>query len=368
MSMIKTTLSSILLKFLSSWFPLSHLHIVVITIMFLVHIQIKQSLSSIMDPNFTACEPVNCGQGPNISYPFYITGKQKPLCGYPGFDLTCATNGFPILDLINNQYIIQQIFYNNNSIRVSNPAFSPPKNSHQCILPTQNLTVGKYRFRLAPKQRKVFLFYGCDLTKLPEEMKERRIGCSVDGNGTSNSSVVGLYEEDTNLRRLAEEKCRGGWVNTTVGDDDLGGNVREGLLKGFVLNWNASNCSTCSNSGGRCGFDTSSAVYAFRCFCPDRVHAAQCTTPPPLPPPGPRQPDDNDEGDDDSSDDSDDNGNSDDANDSGDDDDSGSMVTMTTEKKKTPIIEKKIAATIGTARRKTKKRCNTGRWSTFEYI
>ncbi|XP_057736050.1 LEAF RUST 10 DISEASE-RESISTANCE LOCUS RECEPTOR-LIKE PROTEIN KINASE-like 2.7 [Arachis stenosperma] len=246
----------------------------------------KVTLSS-TDQSFTACEPVNCGYGPNISYPFYITGKQKPFCGYPGFDLTCGKNGFPILDIINTQHIIQQIFYNNNSFRVSNPVFSTP-NTSQCILPTQNLTVGKYRFRIAPNQRNLFVFYGCNLTLLPEEMKEHKIGCSVHENRTSsNLSVVALYAEDVTNVRLAEENCRGGWVNATV-EDEKGGNVREALEEGFVMSWNVSNCSTCLNSGGRCGFDTSPAIYAFRCFCRDGVHVAECNLPPsplPLPPP-----------------------------------------------------------------------------------
>ncbi|XP_015967638.1 LEAF RUST 10 DISEASE-RESISTANCE LOCUS RECEPTOR-LIKE PROTEIN KINASE-like 1.2 isoform X1 [Arachis duranensis] len=275
--MIQPTLPYILLKFLLR-FPL-HNHIVIL--LFLVQIKVTFSATA---PNFTACEPVNCGHGPDISYPFYITGKQKPFCGYPGFDLTCGKNGFPILDLINTQHIIQQIFYNNNSLRVSNPVFSTP-NTSQCILPTKNLTVGKYRFSIAPNQRNLFVFYGCNLTLLPEEMKEHKIGCSVH----SNLSVVALYAEDVTNVRVAEENCRGGWVNATV-EDEKRGNVREALEEGFVMSWNASNCSTCLNSGGRCGFDTRPAIYAFRCFCRDGVHVAQCNLPPPPSPPGPQQP------------------------------------------------------------------------------
>nr|POF09365.1 abc transporter g family member 24 [Quercus suber] len=54
-----------------------------------------------------------------------------------------------------------------------------------------------------------------------------------------------------------------------------GGGIGESLRNGFVLKWKASNCSICEDSGGNCGFD--STMYHFKCFCPDRPHAWDCT-------------------------------------------------------------------------------------------
>ncbi|KAK6119972.1 hypothetical protein DH2020_046281 [Rehmannia glutinosa] len=51
-------------------------------------------------------------------------------------------------------------------------------------------------------------------------------------------------------------------------------NIGEVLRRGFLLNWTASDCSVCENSGGRCGFNESN--YHFRCFCPDRPHSRSC--------------------------------------------------------------------------------------------
>ncbi|KAJ1390547.1 Wall-associated receptor kinase, galacturonan-binding domain [Sesbania bispinosa] len=227
------------------------------------------TLSSV-DPKFQACEPKTCGNGQNISYPFYIQGTQEPFCGNPGFELSCGKNGFPILNLINTNYTIHQIFYNNNTLRVSNPVFSE-SNTTACIAPTQNITIGKYRFRFAPNQRDLLLFYGCDLTSVGEEMQEHRIGCSAENR---TSSVVAFYREHQNLS-LVRENCKGSrLVNAVVEDGKRG--IQEALKKGFMLNWNASNCSECTNSGGRCGFDLDPDTYAFRCYCPDRVHAVKC--------------------------------------------------------------------------------------------
>ncbi|KAK7308248.1 hypothetical protein VNO77_41850 [Canavalia gladiata] len=238
----------------------SYSYIIIIIFFFFFFIPIITSSSP--NPKFEACKPKKCGNGQNISYPFYIKGTQETFCGNPGFELTCGSNGFPILNLANTQYTVHEIFYNNHSLRASNLAFSNTSDS-ECIAPTHNLTVGKYRFKLASNQRAVLLFYGCNLTtSFPEGVQ--KIGCSV----------VGLDGKDRELRVVARENCKGEVVNTTV--EDVKGKVREALRKGFLLNWNATNCTECANSGGRCGFDNDPQTFAFRCYCPDRPHAAKC--------------------------------------------------------------------------------------------
>lgn len=226
---------------------------------------------SSVDPSFEACEPKTCGNGQNISYPFYIIGKQEPFCAYPGFELTCAENGFPILNTqSNNQYIVQEIFYNNQSLRVSIPMFSQPSTS-VCIPRIRDFSNYSRRFSVAPKQKDVLLLYGCDLSSLPEEMKDHRIGCYAENK---TRSVVALYREDPNLG-LALRNCKTGVANTTV-EDERGG-IQDALKRGFLLSWTATNCDECMKSGGRCGFDQNPDTYAFRCYCRDGViNPAKC--------------------------------------------------------------------------------------------
>nr|KYP56233.1 putative serine/threonine-protein kinase At1g18390 family [Cajanus cajan] len=216
-----------------------------------------------LDPKFEACEPKTCGAGPNISYPFYIRGRQNPFCGNPGFEVTCGHNGLPILNLINSNYTVERIFYRNHTLRVTNPAFSRGNGSSACLGHAQNVTVGRYRFRVAPGQREVWVAYGC------QGVGARRIGCDA-GNGTA--SVWGVEVE----AEVARGKCSGGVVAATV--EDVRGGVAEALRRGFLLIWNATNCTECMNSGGRCGFDPDPDTYAFRCYCPDRPHAVKCGT------------------------------------------------------------------------------------------
>ncbi|XP_057422507.1 LEAF RUST 10 DISEASE-RESISTANCE LOCUS RECEPTOR-LIKE PROTEIN KINASE-like 2.4 [Lotus japonicus] len=249
--------------------PLLHVHIIIF------YLLTRTTLCSV-DPTFEACEPKTCGNQ-SISYPFYIEGTQQPFCGYPGFGISCSRNGFPILNLSNTQYIINQIFYENQSIRVSNAEFSRSNTSISCVShPLKNLTLPSSSvFDLVPNQKNLILFFGCnDLPSLPRELREREIGCSEK---SEKASVLALYEGDKNLS-FASRSCKGEAVVVTVEDGE--GGVEAVLRKGLLLNWTASDCGVCNSTGGRCGFD--SEIYTSRCYCADRVHAKHCV-PDPVP-------------------------------------------------------------------------------------
>ncbi|XP_028182352.1 LEAF RUST 10 DISEASE-RESISTANCE LOCUS RECEPTOR-LIKE PROTEIN KINASE-like 2.5 isoform X1 [Glycine soja] len=233
---------------------------------------LAKNTSCDVDPNFLACTPTTCANNnQSISYPFYIEGKQEPFCGNPGFGISCGPKGFPILNLSNTIYIIHHIFYENQTLRVANAAFSASRqnttNSKGCLpLPlTHNLTLPSTReFDIAPNQTDIRLFYGCG--SLPW-LEEHKVGCFNE-----TSSVLALYKEDKNIS-FVSKNCKGEVVDTIVEDGIIGGN-EEALTKGFLLTWKAGNCSVCHNTGGRCGFDF--VMYTFRCFCTDSVHSAIC--------------------------------------------------------------------------------------------
>jgi hypothetical protein len=154
-----------------------------------------------IEPKFEACEAKTCGNQ-SISYPFYIIGLQHSYCGYPGFGISCDnTIGFPILNLSNTEYIINKIFYQSHSLRVSNVVFSRSNTNKGCLSPTQNLTLPINVFNFAHSQTDMRLFFGCDSTKLPRELQRNTIGCSEENK---TSSVVALYGDDKNASLVSE--------------------------------------------------------------------------------------------------------------------------------------------------------------------
>ncbi|XLR67195.1 hypothetical protein S83_017867 [Arachis hypogaea] len=96
-----------------------------------------------INPKFEACEPKTCGgttNHQNVSFPFYIISKQNSYCGLPNFGLTCSHDGFPILNTSETLYTVQNIFYNNQSLRVSIPGLSPLGTKiHGMYFPTEKL-------------------------------------------------------------------------------------------------------------------------------------------------------------------------------------------------------------------------------------
>ncbi|KAJ0037721.1 hypothetical protein Pint_22099 [Pistacia integerrima] len=242
---------------------------------------LSRIVSAKVDDFYKACSVrETCADGQTITFPFYIRGKQPPFCGYPGFELSCNSNGSPILNLHNIDYIIHEISYDNQFVRVSNAAVFEANNANaSCINISrhriQNVSLPEDRFALLSNQSELVLLYNCN-SSLPGELLRYRAGICENKNKTAGT-VLALVRSDPNLENASREcsgdpgggsgggVCRKRWFGFGIG---------EVIKRGFLLNWTASNCSVCKESGGKCGFDAS--TYHFKCFCTDRPHAQQC--------------------------------------------------------------------------------------------
>ncbi|KAL5763501.1 hypothetical protein ACOSP7_019765 [Xanthoceras sorbifolium] len=240
-------------------------------------------VSASVDPQYLACEPKTCGDGQNITFPFYIKDQQQPFCGYPGFELSCNYKGNPILSLpdSDNQYIIRHISYDNQSLRVSNAAIWDTNSSSggcDVVSSLQNLSLPIDRFELVGDKTEAFVLYNCNQS-LSERLVSKKVDeCSADDDG--NGVVLAVDKDDPDLG-LAREECNHTVVAPVEGHGDGGESTATMMMirlrRGFLMKWTASNCSVCQRSGGKCGFDTS--TYHFKCFCPDRPHAWHCSDP-----------------------------------------------------------------------------------------
>ncbi|KAL6573732.1 hypothetical protein OROHE_002191 [Orobanche hederae] len=219
---------------------------------------------------YEACGPTNCGKGPNISFPFYVPGRQESYCGYPGFALQCSDGGFPLLRLPGNDYAVEQFFYRDRSFRVYDAAVLT-SGSSSCVPSIRNTTLPSARFDYV-NVTGLYLFSGCE-KPLSEDLSRYDIGCgsgggwdlAMDGEDGNLGYAVGICE-----RNVVVPVEGGGYGEGRNGIL----NIWKVLRKGFALRWKASNCSECEDSGGRCGFDVGN--YHFRCFCPDRPHSRSC--------------------------------------------------------------------------------------------
>ncbi|XP_022717100.1 LEAF RUST 10 DISEASE-RESISTANCE LOCUS RECEPTOR-LIKE PROTEIN KINASE-like 2.1 isoform X2 [Durio zibethinus] len=225
---------------------------------------VRKSLAAEED-YFTICSVSrNCGRL-NIKFPFFIL-EQDSACGYPGFNISCRNNTQPILSFPDGDYVIHDIFYQNQSFRVSKDiAFA---RDAVCSHSISNISFPEDRFYLPSDQRQIFLLFNCDLTLLTRELSQSKVNCSAEANTT-----LALFNNDP-MQYFASEMCNNTVVAPVATSYEGEGSIEDILNRGFVLNWIASNCSTCEASGGKCGFDYS--TYHFKCFCPDRPHAWYC--------------------------------------------------------------------------------------------
>ncbi|KAF3605730.1 hypothetical protein DY000_02045718 [Brassica cretica] len=191
-----------------------------------------------LDPKFEACEPQSCGKGPKISFPFYLSRKQEPFCGYPSFELTCDDEQeLPLLGISGEEYIIKNISYSNQSLHVVNSRVS----RDPCPSPMHNLTLHRTPFSVIPSNINFSILYHCSGSLL-EDFKTYPLTCS----GNTSLPSFGVFQKETPGKEIsfASGSCEKE-VDVPVSASD--------------------NCVRCNSSGGRCGTDDKEFV----CLCPD---------------------------------------------------------------------------------------------------
>ncbi|XVF09561.1 hypothetical protein REPUB_Repub07fG0104700 [Reevesia pubescens] len=220
------------------------------------------------DSHYEACMPRSCGNGPNISYPFWIFQEQQSFCGYPNLEITCKEEN-PILKISEGSYIIKDIFYNNNSFLVVNSVVY----EDDCPIPLQNVSLDRTPFSLTLDNVNLSFLYNCE-----EQPEYHTYPVSCASNTSSHSFAV-FHKEALENTNYSVESCHA-FVDAPVYiKDDVGFvsllemNYTEVLRVGFILNWTAHSCSNCKRSGGRCGFDNTNDIV---CFCSDGSHPKTC--------------------------------------------------------------------------------------------
>ncbi|KAJ4953732.1 hypothetical protein NE237_030564 [Protea cynaroides] len=237
-----------------------------ISLVFLFLLSVQTALCP--DEQYGACSKIiNCGRGPNISYPFWIEGRQESYCGFRGFQLTCK-NGQPTYILSTADYVIRDITYPNRSLRVIDAETSI---NGSCSLPVQNITQEGTRFSYGPKHSDLYLFINCIYSSLHSEYLDHVINCK-------SVSFIALLADDPMLNQVKASGYCDKLVISPVDKNTSGASMESGnpyyidmLNEGFdILTWKVTDCSTCQGSSGRCGFNWTS--YNFVCLCPDRPH------------------------------------------------------------------------------------------------
>nr|XP_011465376.1 PREDICTED: probable serine/threonine-protein kinase At1g18390 isoform X2 [Fragaria vesca subsp. vesca] len=247
---------------------MNHFHLCVFTIIFTT---LFRQAFSVDSSYYEACKPQTCGNGPNISYPFWLSDQQESYCGYPSFKLVCKDKN-PVLAISNSDYIIKEIFYSNQTFLVAISAVY----EDECPLPLRNFSLDRTPFNYSSKNADFSFFYNCSQKPLDYYVFTYPISCA--SNSTSHSFATIHKEVLKYMNHTLVDSCESP-VDVPVDYFRAAGvhsmlkmSYTDILKMGFLLNWTAQDCGNCERSGGRCGFDKNEVI----CFCSDRSHDKTC--------------------------------------------------------------------------------------------
>ncbi|KAI3889860.1 hypothetical protein MKW92_033456 [Papaver armeniacum] len=222
-----------------------NVHLILHIAIFLTLVQLVLSA----DFRFEACNPKACGNK-IIRYPFWM---QEDYCGETGFRVTCKNND-PVLNTAGYDYIIREIDYENDSLRVDNPVIA----DKECPVPFQNSTFSDQSpFKIGFNVQDLSFYYNCSIYDYPQY---ENFAYRVTSSCASSSS------DDKHVSFAILSPPKGFVMDPLICEC-------ESLVRVPPLGRDKIPCTGCEKSGGYCGFDRSSG---FVCFCEDHPHFDSC--------------------------------------------------------------------------------------------
>jgi hypothetical protein len=196
------------------------------------------------------CPPSSCGSILNISYPFRLTSDPKN-CGNQRYNLSCENNQTLVLHLYHGSYYIQQINYNNNTIRVVDPGIGLNANEYYSFIPRYSLDETNFSSG-DPYQTYDMEVYFVKCKKRVNSQYHLNISACFEGGVYSSKRytyALFRYKSAVEYRPALElgDLCQVeqisfiSWLDRYYYDDDLRNisctDFRNELLRGFELSW-----------------------------------------------------------------------------------------------------------------------------------
>ncbi|KAM3693133.1 hypothetical protein ACJW31_08G143000 [Castanea mollissima] len=228
---------------------------------------VQETCSDAAEVNDHHCPPSSCGNIHNISYPFRLKSDPE-ICGDSRYELSCENNRTTVLYLFARKYHVQEINYNNYTIRVVDSGiwkdnyFSFPSDSLNRYNFSQYRSAYTTSVVLMSCEKPVLnsLFYldasTCNIGS-GEDFKKRYRYVKV-GRRTNASDV----EDSCKVEQMILTSWPGNDepVNTSCTD------VHNELLYGFELSWIQLICENHCGTEGSCYLDDANLVHCIGKF------------------------------------------------------------------------------------------------------
>lgn len=215
------------------------------------------------------CQYFSCNKHrrDTIQFPFRVPQNQTIRCGYPGFDLSCNSNGGTLLKLPSSNssdpFVVQGIDYSYQLLWISDPKKCVPNRILNMDL---NLTGSPYG--LGPDSAE-YSFLNCTNDNLGDPNSSIPGGTSVISClSGGNFTVVVTAEKVLEEKMVGDLKCK--MIKRVVAPlwwPELGyGSYPDDMSDIFIqLSWDIPGCRDCVIRGGSCGFAGDSGL-SVGCF------------------------------------------------------------------------------------------------------
>ncbi|KAK7809600.1 putative ring-h2 finger protein atl21a, partial [Quercus suber] len=230
------------------------------------------------------CSASSCGNIHNISFPFRLKTDPEN-CGDSRFELSCDENNRTVLYLFGGKYYVQEISYNNYTIRIVDPSvhkdnyfsFSNPTYS----LSRYNFSLeNEYVYRMDPRKEtewyypqlsRSLVWMSCEKSvNSPLYLDTSTCNYNDNSSSTSDSKRYRYVTVGITSSSQVENSCQvekmflTSWPINNISCKD----VRDELVYGFEISWLYGICNShCGGDNYYCQLDDANNVQ-----CIDRMY------------------------------------------------------------------------------------------------
>ncbi|KAJ7965363.1 putative Ring finger protein [Quillaja saponaria] len=192
-------------------------------------------------------------EAPVVRFPFWIQSQQPKICGFPGFSVSCNSEGQTLLKLpYSGEFTIQEIDYSLQQLWINDP--------HNC-LPKRILSFNLSGSPFDGIYFQDFTFFNCSLEYL--KYRYNPIDCLSGSEytvyATSNRNAFMYLSSVCNLVKT---------VKIPVGLPDYEPELSWDIGNDLRLSWDTPSCGKCELHGGRCGYKSNSSQGIGCCSVP----------------------------------------------------------------------------------------------------
>ena len=267
--------------------PLSHKAIMVRGIGFPAGLMVLIALVLLVPPTYCSNPPCahssSCGNIPNISFPFRLNTDPQN-CGDSRYVLSCDENNRTVLYLHGGKYYVQEISYNNYTIRMvdssirkdnyfsfSTPTYSLSRYNFSSDDPYTTYQQKKTVSEWYPELSRSLVWMSCEKpVNSPLYLDTSTCNYNNNSSSISDSKRYRYVKVGETSASQVEDSCQvekmflTSWPTNNDDQNISCTDVHNELVYGFELSWLQSNCES------YCGRD-----YYYYCYLNDTNHL-QC--------------------------------------------------------------------------------------------